>query len=178
MGRAWADGRITVAGEHLVAHAVFRRLGSSYDAAARSPQSPTVIVGLPSGVHHELGLFAFAVALRRAGADVVYLGPDLPADAWRAALDVHTARCAVIAAPRAPDVAAASTLVHALARSHPEIVLVVGGGHQDDVGGRRVTRLGHAIGPAAATLAASLRCALGSTHPGRKGVCARGRGAT
>lgn len=153
VGRAWADGRISVAGEHLVAHAVLRRLAASYDAAASRPGGPAVIVGLPAGVHHELGIFAFAVALRRAGLDVVYLGPDLPADAWRAALDVHSARCAVMAAPRAPDIAAAGAVIEALAGSHPEVTVVVGGGRQDDVGGSGVTRLGHAIGPAAQALA-------------------------
>ena len=41
LGTAWADGRVTVAGEHMVAAAVQRRLSAAFDAAgqdsARSP---------------------------------------------------------------------------------------------------------------------------------------------
>lgn len=156
VGRAWTEGRISVAGEHLVAHAVLRRLAASFDAAASRSGGPAVIVGLPAGVHHELGIFAFAVALRRAGLDVVYLGTDLPTDAWQAALDTHSARCAVLAVPRAQDAVAAAALIRAVGASHPEVTVLVGGGRQGDVGDD-VTLLGHAIGPAAAAIAASLR---------------------
>ncbi|MEK4240467.1 MerR family transcriptional regulator [Janibacter sp. FSL W8-0316] len=153
LGEAWADGRVTVAGEHLVAHTVLRRLAAAYDAAASRTGGPRVIVGLPAGAHHELGIFAFAVALRRLGVDVVYLGADLPTDAWTAALTAHTARCVVIGVPRRPDARTASTLAKALA-DHHGVTVCVGGSHQDDVD---ATRLGHAVGPAAAEVSRLLR---------------------
>lgn len=153
LGEAWADGRVTVAGEHLVAHTVLRRLAAAYDAAASRTGGPRVIVGLPAGAHHELGIFAFAVALRRLGVDVVYLGADLPTDAWTAALTAHTARCVVIGVPRRPDARAARTLVGTLA-DHHGVTVCVGGSHQDDVD---ATRLGHAVGPAAVAVSRLLR---------------------
>lgn len=156
VGLAWADGRISVAGEHLVAHAVLRRLAAAYDAAASRPDGPTVIIGLPAGSHHELGIFAFAVALRRRGLNTVYLGPDLPSPAWSATLTVHSARCAVLSAPSRADVPAARELVESLLSGHDEVLVVVGGGQQDAVDGPRVHRLGHAIGPAATEVAALL----------------------
>lgn len=156
VGLAWADGRISVAGEHLVAHAVLRRLAAAYDAAASHSDGPAVIVGLPAGVHHELGIFAFAVALRRRGLNTVYLGPDLPAPAWSATLTVHAARCAVLSAPSREDVPAARELVETLRSSHGEVSIVVGGSQQDAVDDPRVHLLGHAIGPAAAEVAALL----------------------
>ncbi len=153
IGRAWADQRISVAGEHLVAHAVLRRLAAAYDAAASAPGGPTVLVALPPGVHHELGVFAFAVALRRLGVDVVYLGPDLPLTAWRAALEAHGAGCAVLGVPQAADVPAARDVVEGLAHSHPRVQVVAGGREQAALSGPGVLRLGHAIGPAARELA-------------------------
>lgn len=156
VGLAWADGRISVAGEHLVAHAVLRRLAAAYDAAASHTGGPVVIVGLPAGVHHELGIFAFAVALRRRGLSTVYLGPDLPSPAWSAALDVHTAPCVVLSAPGPDDVPAALDLVATLRSSHEEVSIFVGGSQQEKVNAAGVTRLGHAIGPAAAQVAALL----------------------
>ncbi|WP_434967444.1 MerR family transcriptional regulator [Janibacter indicus] len=154
LGEAWADGRVTVAGEHLVAHTVLRRLAAAYDAAASRTGGPRVIVGLPAGAHHELGIFAFAVALRRLGVDVVYLGADLPTDAWTAALTAHTARCVVIGVPRRPDARAARTLVGTLA-DYDGVTVCVGGSHQDDV--EAATRLGHAVGPAAVAVSRLLR---------------------
>lgn len=154
LGEAWADGRVNVAGEHLVAHTVLRRLAAAFDAAASRVGGPRVVVGLPAGAHHELGIFAFAVALRRLGVDVVYLGADLPTDAWTAALATHTARCVVIGVPRRPDARAARTLAKALADDHG-VTVCVGGSHQDEVEG--ATRLGHAVGPAAAAVSRLLR---------------------
>ncbi|CAM4166533.1 MerR family transcriptional regulator [Janibacter anophelis] len=153
VGLAWADGRITVAGEHLVAHAVLRRLAAAFDAAASRPGGPRVLVGLPSNVHHELGIFAFAVALRRLGVDVVYLGPDLPADAWRSALDAHDARCAVLAVPRKQDAKAARAVVAALRSADPAVTVLVGGGRQEDLTDPDVVHLGHDVLPAARRVA-------------------------
>lgn len=155
LGEAWADGRVTVAGEHLVAHTVLRRLAAAYDAAASRTGGPRVIVGLPAGAHHELGIFAFAVALRRLGVDVVYLGADLPAADWSAALRAHDTRHAVLSVPDEADVAAAQELVDALHAEHDGLTVFVGGGHQDDVTSDGA-RLGHAVGPAAARVAGLL----------------------
>lgn len=156
VGDAWASGRTSVAGEHLVAHAVHRRFAAAFDAARAGGGASSVVVGLPPGVHHELGLFAFSVALRRAGLDVVHLGPDVPIDAWRAALDVHGARAAVTAAPMPEDVVAARSIVRGLRRSHPSVDLVVGGARQDTVTGTRIIRPGHLIGAGAAAVAAAV----------------------
>lgn len=156
VGRAWAQGRISVAGEHLVSHAVLRRLAAAYDAAASHTGGPSVIIGLPAGVHHELGVFAFAVALRRLGVNTVHLGPNLPAPAWSTALDAHAARHAVISVPGPTDVPAARELVETLRSSHDDATVFVGGGRQDDLDLPGVIRLGHAIAPAAAQVASLL----------------------
>ncbi|WP_277453021.1 MerR family transcriptional regulator [Janibacter sp. DB-40] len=156
VGRAWVQGHISVAGEHLVSHAVLRRLAAAYDAAASHTGGPSVIIGLPAGVHHELGVFAFAVALRRLGVNTVHLGPDLPAPAWSTALDAHAARHAVISVPGPKDVPAARELVETLRSSHDDATVFVGGGRQDDLDAPGVIRLGHAIAPAAAQVASAL----------------------
>ena len=41
VGGAWADGRMTAAGEHLISYAVQRRLAGLYDAAARARTGPS-----------------------------------------------------------------------------------------------------------------------------------------
>src|SRR3954471_5843378 len=83
LGDAWASGRIGVAAEHTASHAVLRRLSAAFEAAGDPATGRgSVLVGLPPGARHELGALSFAVAARRAGLPVLYLGPDLPVDDW------------------------------------------------------------------------------------------------
>src|SRR3954454_22370682 len=67
VGEELAHGRLTVSGEHLVSYAVQRRLAAAYEAASGRGGGPALLIGLPPGSRHELGLLAFAVAARRAG---------------------------------------------------------------------------------------------------------------
>jgi methanogenic corrinoid protein MtbC1 len=46
------------------------------------PLPPRVLLGLAPGARHEIGLFAFAVAVRRNGLATDYLGADLPVEDW------------------------------------------------------------------------------------------------
>jgi methanogenic corrinoid protein MtbC1 len=154
VGSAWADGRITTAGEHLVSHAVHRRLAALYDATPRTRTGPLVVLGLPAGSRHELGLLAFAVGARRAGMRTAYLGADLPADDWVHAVSRRHAGAAVLAVPRLADVVAAQTVVDLVRESAPKVVVAVGGGHQDDVTGSLL--LGHDLAAGVQSLGQAL----------------------
>jgi methylmalonyl-CoA mutase cobalamin-binding subunit len=156
LGNAWMDGIVTVAGEHFITAAVQRRLAAHFEAAAGAVDGPVVLVGLARGSRHEIGVLAFATALRRAGLDVVYLGADLPPQEWVEAVHARSAVAAVIGVPAPEDVPAVRETVDALAGSFPDVVVHLGGGHQSAVGGG-AGELGHAIGPAAARLGGVLR---------------------
>lgn len=135
LGDAWAAGRIDVAAEHAASHAVGRRLAGLYQAAARiSATNGIVLVGLPPGARHELGALAFAVAARRAGLPVLYLGADLPSADWVAtALRTH-ARGAVIGAVTRADRQPAMTVARALVDAAPGIIIAFGGRGAPDAG--------------------------------------------
>ena len=99
LGDAWASGRLDVAAEHAASHAVLRRLSAAFQAAGGATLAAgSVLVGLPPGARHELGALAFAVAARRAGIPVLYLGPDLPVADWVGTASRTQARAAVIGA--------------------------------------------------------------------------------
>lgn len=127
LGQAWADDEVSIAGEHLVSHAVLRRLSAAFEAAGSAVSGPRVVVGLPAGARHELGALAFAVLARRAGADVLYLGPDLLAPEWVQALTRHGATTAVVVVPRVADAAAAMQVVRAVRTARPEVRVRSGG---------------------------------------------------
>jgi methanogenic corrinoid protein MtbC1 len=160
LGDAWAAGFVSVAGEHLASNAVLRRLGLALDAAG-SPSGGRgrVIIGLPPGGRHELGALAFAVAARRAGLAVAYLGPDLPVDDWITAAD--GAAAAVVGVVTARERRAALHVVRRLVEAHPDLVVAVGGaGALDEPG---VIRLPASLPASVAALAGALE---GGAQPG------------
>lgn len=157
LGTAWATGEVSVAGEHMVAAAVQRRLNASFDAAGQdSGGFPRVLTGLPSGCRHELGILSFATAARRRGIGVIHMGTDLPLADWLSTVARQRPDAVVIAVPTPGDVAPAVELVRGIMAR--QTLIAVGGQHQDAVveagalGDPSAVALGHSIGRAAAAL--------------------------
>jgi methanogenic corrinoid protein MtbC1 len=127
IGDAWERGEVSVAGEHAASHAILRRLAMAYEAAGDATSQRPVLVGLGPGSRHELGALAFAITARRAGVPVLYLGPDLPADSWKAAAVGRQPRAAIIGVPTRADVRRASEVIEALRSAQPDLLVAVGG---------------------------------------------------
>ena len=77
VGDRWRRGTLTIAGEHLVSEAVRARLAHLLADAGGGVRGVAVLACAP-GEQHELGLMMAAIALRRDGWKVVYLGADTP----------------------------------------------------------------------------------------------------
>ena len=166
LGRAWADNRVTVAGEHMVAAAVQRRLSAAFDAAGQdSRRSSFLLTGLPPGSRHELGILSFATAARRQGLAVLHMGTDLPLSDWLSAVDRQQPDAVVLAVPTRSDVAPAVELVQRL--SARQTFVALGGQYQEAVvdaagawAGRPAVALGHSIASAATELRERLALAV------------------
>ena len=155
LGDAWAAGEVGVAGEHLASSAVLRRLGLALDAAAsRVVSGRPVVVGLPPGGRHELGAMAFAVAARRAGMAVTYVGPDLPAEDWLSATE--GAGAAVIGIVTTRERNAAIEVARRLREAHPSLVVALGGRAARAPANDGIQRLPESLPESVATLAALL----------------------
>jgi MerR family transcriptional regulator, light-induced transcriptional regulator len=166
LGMAWAEGGLTVAGEHMAAGAVQRRLSASFDAAAvDGARSPLLLTGLPPGCRHELGILAFATAARRQGLAVVHLGSDLPLADWLTAAERHRPDAIVLAAPTPSDVAPVLEIIEGI--STGRMLVAIGGRHQDEVVAAAI-QLGHpaalALGHSVSRAAALLRDRLGPSR--------------
>jgi DNA-binding transcriptional MerR regulator/methylmalonyl-CoA mutase cobalamin-binding subunit len=156
LGEAWAEGRLSVAGEHAASAAVARRLAAAFQAAGR-PGVSSVVVGLPPGSRHELGALAFATALRRRGVGVLYLGPDVPVEGWLDAVDRTQARAAVIGVVMDADRRAAAQVVEALLEVRMSLVAIGGAAASDAASGfDGAERLPPRVVDAAATVAEAL----------------------
>lgn len=159
LGAAWADGRIDVAGEHLVSGAVRGRLGRAFDAAGTALGGSVVLVGLPPGSLHELGSLTFAICLRRLGADVRWLGADLPVESWAHAADRTRPSAAVITVPTDGDLGPASAVVARLRARLPDLPVFLGGSGARDTEG--VSALPASVTQAARQVLLQLRDAQG-----------------
>ena len=154
LGEAWADGRIDVAAEHAASAAIHRRLSALYEAAA-TVEDPLVVIGLPPGSRHELGALAFAVALRRQGVGVLYLGPDVPVASWVHVIKQNRARVAIMSVTQQVDRAPALEVAYALRDTGASPVMAVGGKSSDWAGAQEAgivvlpNRINEAAGVAA-----------------------------
>ena len=124
VGERWAEGTVTVAEEHLVSEAVRSRLGHLLADAGGGVHGVAVLACAP-GERHELGLMMAAIALRRDGWKVVYLGADTPfADALALAERTSARVLGISLATAAP----ADAVEQALRAGVPDgLSLVLGG---------------------------------------------------
>ena len=100
---------------------------------------------------HELGVLAFAVLLKRAGFDAVYLGCDLPSDSWVVAVTTLDPVLVVLGVHADNEVPAARDAVATIRTARPALPVLLGGAQQDRVGNGEP--LGHSLAAAARELA-------------------------
>jgi len=79
IGILWLTRPVHPVHEHLVTNVVRRKLIAGIEGAAPLRQAMrTVLLFLPEGEHHELGLLYVYYLLRSHGVKVLYLGADMP----------------------------------------------------------------------------------------------------
>lgn len=114
IGEAWSAGELDVAAEHAASETVRRRLARFFDAARGRVGRPQVLIGMPPGGQHELGVFAFAVACRRAGLEVLYLGANVPLESWLRMVRETEVSAVVLGAVTTVDSASLAVVVDAI----------------------------------------------------------------
>ena len=77
LGERWETGEISVAQEHFASNLIRGHLLGLAQGWGQG-QGPGAILACLPGEHHELGLLAFGVALRRRGWRIIYLGTNSP----------------------------------------------------------------------------------------------------
>jgi MerR family transcriptional regulator, light-induced transcriptional regulator len=128
VGDLWHDGELRPAQEHLASAGVRRVL----DWLARSTRSraprPRLILATPAGERHEMGALLAAAAAEAQGWEVIYLGPDLPADDIAFAAIRTGARAVGLSAVYAPELDALEAEVKELRERLPPQTLLLAGG--------------------------------------------------
>jgi hypothetical protein len=79
IGILWVTDRIKVAQEHLVSNVIRQKFILGIENATHTDTTKkTVVMFLPEGEHHELGLLYVHYLLKSRGVHVLYLGADVP----------------------------------------------------------------------------------------------------
>jgi MerR family transcriptional regulator, light-induced transcriptional regulator len=79
IGILWMTNHIFPAQEHLVSNVIRRKLMVGIEGALPEHRvDKTILLFLPEGEHHELGLLYVYYLLRRHGVNTLYLGADMP----------------------------------------------------------------------------------------------------
>jgi MerR family transcriptional regulator, light-induced transcriptional regulator len=158
LGTGWRGGSVSISGEHFVSAALQRHVAGALAAARPPAGAPRVVAGLARASRHELGILAFATVLRRAGVDVLYVGPDLPTESWAETVVTTGADAVVLAVPTVEDVPGVRDVIAAVTAVTPGMGVYVGGAHQDRIH-PPAHPLGHTVVDAARRVAADLGAA-------------------
>jgi methanogenic corrinoid protein MtbC1 len=81
IGILWMTNHINPAQEHLVTNIVRQKLIVGIEGVSTALKlDKTVLLFLPEGEYHELGLLFMYYLLKKRGANVIYLGTSIPLD--------------------------------------------------------------------------------------------------
>jgi methanogenic corrinoid protein MtbC1 len=158
LGQEWIAGNLDIASEHFASNAIMRRLGAAFEGTAAGSVHEKVVVGTPTGSFHEIGTLALAVAMRRQGIGVVYLGVNVPAEVWVDAVNRNRAIGAAISVVMEQDVTIAQGIVDELNRSSTGVMIAVGGAFASSIHHATLVLQG-GISESAKLIAQSLRAA-------------------
>jgi DNA-binding transcriptional MerR regulator len=80
IGERWAGRRMRIASEHLATAVLRALLGSALQPGVRALRGARIVFATLADERHELGLLMAALVAMGAGANPVYLGPELPVE--------------------------------------------------------------------------------------------------
>lgn len=86
IGRRWSEEQLGIAAEHLASSLLSDMLGAALQPNASAASGPRMVFATMPGERHALGLQMAALTAMGAGANPVYLGPDVPCDDLIAAM--------------------------------------------------------------------------------------------
>lgn len=129
VGCRWENGSFRVAHEHFATSFLRSYLGNTRATFSENASGPKVVVGTPAGQLHEIGALLAAKTAQAEGWNVVYLGPNLPAEDLAAATLKADAKVLALSVVYPPDDPAFVGELERLKQLLPPSVKVVYGGH-------------------------------------------------
>jgi len=127
IGERWRGLRMRIASEHLATAVLRSMLGSALQPSATALRGARIVFGTLEGERHELGLLLAALASLGAGANPLYLGPEVPVEDLLYAVARSGAASLALSIVAAPASDAARPLAALRAGLSADVHLWVGG---------------------------------------------------
>ncbi len=127
IGSMWEAGQVMISSEHLVSACIKRMLLRSFDAQEPRPNAPKVMFSTPDEEQHELGLLIAAECAYGAGAQVINLGPQMPAEAVATAAEKLRPKAVALSSIHVPPGTQRAYLVELRAKLDLQTEIWIGG---------------------------------------------------
>jgi len=128
IGERWREGTLRVAQEHMATAIVKTFLSSLNARQTVADGSPLLAVATPSGDLHEMGALLATSHALEVGWDVLYMGPNLPAEEIAGGIRLRTARALFLSIVYPPGDAGIGEQILLLRRLlDPDFPVIVGG---------------------------------------------------
>jgi DNA-binding transcriptional MerR regulator len=127
IGARWADGRMSIASEHLATSVLRSLFGAALQPTVMSLLGPRIVFATPSGERHELGLLMAALTALGAGANPLHLGVELPVEDLLEAVEATGAAALALGVVTLPAAQATRTVAALRRALPPEVRLWLGG---------------------------------------------------
>ena len=94
IGILWLTDHIRIAQEHMVSNIIRQKIIRGIeDANVQPANSAPVVLFLPAGEHHEIGLLYVYYLLKMRGLNIIYLGADVPISELEYVCKIKQPRC-------------------------------------------------------------------------------------
>lgn len=128
IGRLWADGKISVAQEHMATAIARRVMDRCFPRLPESNQrSGSVAVVVPPGEQHDIGAQMVRDCLELCGYNVLYTGADTPIESVVFLVRQNHLDTVLISTTMPYNLTATMDLIQAVRSSCPRVHIVVGG---------------------------------------------------
>jgi DNA-binding transcriptional MerR regulator len=127
IGERWLGHRLRIASEHLATSVLRSMLGAALQPGATALRGARIVFATLGGERHELGLLMAALSAMGAGANPVYLGPEVPVEDLLHAVERSGAAALALSIVAQPTGEVTGRLAALRAALPPHVHLWVGG---------------------------------------------------
>lgn len=127
VGNEWADGKLSVAEEHLISSFLERRIQSFLIEVPEQPMAVRAIALCPELEQHKIGLLLFSLFLNKRGVQVYFLGQNTPVDYLEKMIAVNQIRLVCISMTIKQNSESIQEMITKLSHSFKDITFVIGG---------------------------------------------------
>ena len=133
-GILWQTGRINPAHEHIVSNIIRQKLLAALETLpSQTRKKPLLLLLLPEGAHHELGLLFVSYLLKQRGLSFIYVGANVPLKDAGYVVNIKKPKYVYLHITSIPVKLNFQKFVHTLSTNHPASTVLLSGNIPDGI---------------------------------------------